>query len=118
MSISNKLLLFVASFWIIGIIICGLISGAVLSADQAAAISNDVTNPSNLYNPSFYITVGSVLWWDYPIFENDNGTANNWMFLKIIFLMSTTAVVALTVGFQLLIAGISALGNIFRWFKW
>jgi len=113
MSLSSKLFLFVLSFFILGSIICNVTSGAVLTQDQISGVSS-LKSPGVGDIDNFFTKVSNVLSWNYPIFNNPDGTTSDWVYIKYIFLWPLTAAVVIPIFLMLIIAAASVLGNVFR----
>jgi len=112
MSLSSKLFLFALSFFILGSMICNVTSGAVLTSDQISGVSSLKSPGAGDVN--FFTKVGDVLSWNYPIFNNQDGTESDWVYIKYIFLWPLTAAVVVPIFLMLIVAAASILGNVFR----
>lgn len=112
MSLSSKLFLFALSFFILGSIICNVTSGAVLTQAQISGV-NSLKSPG-AGDINFFTKISDVLSWNYPIFNNPDGTDSDWVYIKYIFLWPLTAAVVIPIFLMLIVAAASVFGNVFR----
>lgn len=118
-NMSTKILIGMLMFYVICQIVCNFIDGNAMAynanmiADNASgtAITNsiDTSNTPAQYvtmSGSFFTTIGKIAFFDYTVFRNTDGTANEWVIIRYLLICIGIAIlVEVAVVFRQIISG-------------
>lgn len=117
---STKILIGLLMFYVLAQVICNFIDGSAMYsstnvADLNSATESSVTTSSDSSGTpaqyismgmGFFTTIGKIAFFDYTIFRNTDGTANDWVILRYLLIcMGIAILVEMAVVFRQIISG-------------
>ena len=117
---SSKILIGMLMFYVICQVVCNFIDGnAMVTAANVADLNNTsstsvTTSTDTSGTPaqyvtmagSFFTTIGKIAFFDYTVFRNTDGTANEWVIIRYLLICIGIAIlIEIAVVFRQIIAG-------------
>jgi hypothetical protein len=117
---STKLFIGIIMFYIIAQVLCNIVDGNAMVTAANVADTGDLANSSVTTSTdssgtpatyvsmagSFFTTVGKVIFFDYTIFRNLDGTANDFVILRYLLIaIGIVIIVETAIVFRQIIAG-------------